>query len=49
MEPDDAYDEGWLAYGLGKELVDNPFPAPSDEYRKWAEGWQDALAEITGE
>ena len=46
----DAYDGGYLAYyETSGYSPDNPYPADSEEYLDWADGYFDAVDESASE
>jgi hypothetical protein len=36
------YDEGYTAYGKGKDFSDNPYKRATWECESWWDGWQEA-------
>ncbi len=50
VDPDDAYRQGWWAYGFGNGREANPYDGTelAYAYGEWLDGWGDALGDDEG-
>lgn len=41
-QPDEAFNEGFEAYGDGEDESKNPYPPSDDKHLSWNDGWAQA-------